>query len=1216
MNDHETAAIFGDGKPGDGPNFLVVGIGASAGGIGALRDFFSKVPEDSGIAYIVILHLSPDHDSKLADVLQNVASIPVRQVTKRTGIEPNHVYVVPPNKSLGIEDGHITIRKTKSVEERRAPVDIFFRKLAETLQSRAVAVILSGTGANGSMGMKRIKEFGGAAFVQNPREAEFNEMPRNSIATELVDSILPVAEIPQRILAYRDRIGAVVIPEEPRERRDDEQQALREIFTHLRVRTGHDFSNYKRATILRRIERRISVRNLPDIQSYASYLKENPEEPQALLKDLLISVTNFFRDQKAWEYLEKEYVPRLIKERQADSPVRIWVTGCATGEEAYSIAMIFAEQAFGLPAEPSIQIFATDIDEQAIAVAREGIYTLNDAADVSPERLRRFFLKEGDHYRVRRELREMILFANHNLLKDPPFSHLDLVTCRNLMIYLNQAAQERIMETIHFALKPGGYLFIGSSESVDGAGDLFAHVSKEHHLFQSRQVTARPLPIPESVPVFRSIQPQRHEEVVKPPTPLERITYNELHVRLLEEYAPPSVVVNENYDIVHLSQGAGKYLRFTGGEPTNNLMRLVLPDIRLELRTALFQAVQQRTNVEAQNVKVRTSEGDEIVNILIRPVLDDGDTSRGFVLVLFEPAVNGTVAEPVYAAPEPLARQLEEELIRSKAQLQSALEQSEIQSEELRASNEELQAMNEELRSSAEELETSKEELQSINEELTTVNQELKVKIEELSHSNTNFQNLLNSIDIGTIFLDRALKVRLFSPAARELFNLIPGDIGRPLSDITSKFEEGDLLDDAERVLKTLQTAEREVQTRDGQTFVMRILPYRTADERINGVIVIFVDITERKRMESALRAGEERLRMLMESFTDFAIFTIDVNGNVKDWNPGAEAIFGYSAKDILGKSADVVFTPEDRAASVPDKERETARRKGRASDERWHVRKDGTRFFASGVMVPLSDDKKHLGFAKIARDLTASIQAKETIIEREMLKRLVDAQEDERRRIARDLHDQLGQQLTGLRLKLEGLKTKYQAEPAMIKAIDDTQKQAQKIDKDISFLAWELRPTALDSLGLRNALANYVVEWSKTHGIAAEFHTGRARRRRLVPETEVNLYRIVQEALNNVLKHAKASKVDVLLEFNRRQVSLIVEDNGIGFDPKAKSKITRKGKGLGLVGMRERANLLGGNLEVESAPGKGTTIIVRVPMRMINEKTKKKAGLILNLII
>jgi two-component system, chemotaxis family, CheB/CheR fusion protein len=751
------------------PNeFLIVGIGASAGGIQALKKFFENVPATSGMAYVVILHLSPDYDSKLAEVLQTVALIPVTQVIEKILVEPDHIYVVSPNQHLEMMDGSLIVTPNISVEERRAPVDIFFRTLAESHGTLAVAVILSGSGANGSMGLKRIKERGGATFVQNPREAEFGEMPRNAIATELVDDVLPVAEIPAKIIAYKQNLGAVVIHVEAESRPEIQQQALRAIFTQLRLRTGHDFSNYKRPTLLRRIERRINIHHLPDLTSYAAYCQQQPEETQALLKDLLISVTNFFRDGRAFEVIERDILPHLLHGKRAGDALRIWIAGCATGEEAYSLAMLCAERTIGVSDAPKVQIFATDIDEHAIATAREGLYTINDAADVSPERLRRFFTKEGEMYRIRRELREMVLFAVHNVIKDPPFSRLDLVSCRNMLIYLNQTAQERVMETLHFALNPGGYLFLGMSESVDGAGDLYVPVSREYHIFQSRQVAARAYPVPEGVLSFRLDKGRAAELLDNEKRAQARFTYGDLHQRLLEQYAPPSVVINEEYDIVHLTERAGRYLQVAGGEPSQNLLKLIRPELRLELRTALYQATQRQTNVEARNLKFRINGHTEAVNIHIRPVLREGDTARGFMLVIFEPNVSATSdEEKVFTSDEPMARQLEEELMRLKAQLRTTNEHHEVQAEELKASNEELQAMNEELRSAAEELETSREELQSINEELTTVNQELKVKIEEATLTSNNLQNLINSTDIGTIFLDRSFRVNLFTERVR-----------------------------------------------------------------------------------------------------------------------------------------------------------------------------------------------------------------------------------------------------------------------------------------------------------------------------------------------------------------------------------------------------------------------------------------------------------------
>jgi two-component system CheB/CheR fusion protein len=856
------------GRPDKG-DLLIVGIGASAGGIQALTRFFENVPENPGMAYVVILHLSPDYNSQLAEVLQQATAMKVLQVKERTKVQVNHVYVIPPNRHLVMSDSHILVSDNAGLEERRAPVDIFFRTLANSLGPRAVCVILSGTGANGSMGLRRIKECGGAAFVQNPREAEFNEMPRNAIATEMVDDILSVVDIPSKIIAYKQSLGSVEIPVDSEKRAEEQQHALREVFTHLRVRTGHDFSNYKRPTLLRRIERRINVRNLKGLPEYAVYLQHNPDEVNALLKDLLISVTNFFRDKKAFEVLEQEVIPNILQLKKAETQLRIWIPGCATGEEAYSIAMLVAEKTLGVIDAPKIQIFATDIDEAAINVAREGYYTINDAADISVERLRRFFNKEGDGYRIRREIREMILFANHNFLKDPPFSHLDIISCRNVLIYLNHSAQERVMETFHFALRPGGYLFLGLSESAESTTDLYTTFNREYHVFQTRQISYGSYPVPESVPNFKFPEPAVSPTVIAHENRTrERIVMSDLHQRLLEEYAPPSVVVNEEFDILHLSERAVRYLQMAGGEPSQNLLKLIKQDIRLDLRSALYQAVQRQTAVEARGLTININGQVEGLNIHIRPVFRQGDIAHGLMLVIFERSeAELTPQEVLVASDEPVARQLEEELIRLKAQLRASIEQHEFQQEELKASNEELQAMNEELRSSAEELETSKEELQSINEELRTVNQELKVKVEETTIASNNLQNLINSAEIGTIFLDRSFRVVLFTPPARTIFNLIPNDIGRPLSDITNKLTDSNIIRDAEIVLDKLLTIEREVVAVDGRIFLMRLLPYRTEEDRINGVVITFVDMSLHKKAEIVLKENELWINGQKEAF-------------------------------------------------------------------------------------------------------------------------------------------------------------------------------------------------------------------------------------------------------------------------------------------------------------------------------------------------------------
>jgi two-component system CheB/CheR fusion protein len=1215
---------------------LVVGLGASAGGIEALRTFFANVPEQTGAAYVVILHLSPDYESHLAQVLQVASRIPVTQVTGPTPIAPDHVYVISPAEALIVNDGVVRVVEAKSPAERRAPVDIFFRTLADAYRTHAVAVVLSGTGPNGSNGLKRVKEFGGLAIAQDPAEAEFADMPHNAIATGLVDHVMPVASIPPRIADYGRRIGAgpvqpLVDPAvgDHDTAGDDESigqmraaQEWRDVLTLLRVRTGQDFSNYKAATIRRRVERRLNVRGLATLAEYAELMRNDPQEPQLLMRELLISVTNFFRDPEAFAQLERRVIPALFVRKSSGDQVRVWSAGCATGEEAYSLAILLAEYVGKIDDPPTVQVFATDLDEHAIAVAREGLYTDADVADLSRDRLQRFFHREAGGYRVRRDLRETVLFAHHNAIKDPPFSHLDLISCRNLLIYLNRPIQERLIETFHFALRPGGYLFLGTSEAADAAADLFVPADKDAHIFESRMVMSRlslPLALDRALPVV----PAGLSRPSEPRSQPERISPGELHLRLLEQYAPPSLVVNEEYTLLHVSQSAGPYLQIGGGEPSREVLRLVRPELRADLRTALHLAMQERSPIEINGVRSTVGGVDRLVRITVKPVLRDEAPPRGYFLIQFDtneaPASGSQPEARQFTSPaEPEARQLAEELSRVKGQLRATIEQDETHAEEARAANEELQAMNEELRSAAEELETSKEELQSVNEELTTVNQELKIKIEELGLTNNDFQNLINSTDIAAIFLDRSLRVKLSTPRAQDVFNLLPTDIGRKLSDITTRIVYDPLHEDILQVLDRLQTIEREVQTRDGRWYLMRILPYRTTDDRIDGVALTFDDITARRQAEAQLRASEERFRLLIDSAVDYAIFTMTAGGRVDSWNSGAERLFGYTADEIIGHDVAVLFTPEDRDGGVPAAELNTAREKGRASDERWHVRKDGSRFYCSGVTTPIAGTD---AFAKIARDLTERRQAEvardkanqeleRRVIQRtselqdevsrgaaardhitSLLRRVVTAQEDERARIARDLHDQLGQQLTALRLTLERHRAECSAAGSdMEKALELT----QSIDTEVDFLAWELRPAALDDLGLAVALPRFLDEWSAHYGIAAEFRGPSSIAGMLPAATEIMFYRVAQEALNNVVKHAHASRVDVLLERRDRSVVLVIDDDGVGFDPGSREVAER---GLGIAGMRERAELVGASLQLESSPGNGTTVFVRCPV-------------------
>jgi two-component system CheB/CheR fusion protein len=1218
MAANKNPAIDDDGGYPERP--YVVGIGASAGGIEALKEFFAAVEPDSGLAYVVILHLSPDHDSQLAQILQHTALIPVTQVTEQVEIASNHAYVVPPNKILRIGGDSILIEDIAGPEERRAPVDMFFRSLADSHGARAVCVVLSGTGPNGSAGLKRVKEYGGLVLAQRPDTAKYGDMPRNSIATGLVDLVLPVGEMPARIREYRDRQRAerhvaveAALPE-----------ALREILSVLRIRTGHDFSNYKPGTIQRRVERRVHLLGLENTQEYARLLRENPSEATALMKELLISVTSFFRDPAAFDALNVRILPRVLSNKGHNDQVRVWVPGCATGEEAYSIAMLVAEHVGTSADQPSIQIFATDLDEAAIAAARDAFYSTAEVADVSEERLLRFFVREPGGFRVRRDLRETVLFALHNVIRDPPFSHLDLISCRNLLIYLNRPVQERVIETFHFALRPGGYLFLGPSESPETPADLFVSAEKVAHIYESRTVTAR-ITMP---PVEHITPPQRLSHRPPDVRSTDRISAGDLHLRLLERYAPPSLVVTDDHLVVHFSERVGRFLQVAGGEPTRDLMKIVRPELRADLRTALHQATLDRRNVEVHDVAVMLEDGEHLVDLCVYPVFREEDPARGYLLVTFE-ARTATATSPgpdennrsVLALREAPNQHLEEELSRIKQQLRATVEQYETQVEEAKASNEELQAMNEELRSSAEELETSKEELQSVNEELTTVNQELKIKIEELGLANNDFQNLINSSDIGTIFLDRRMQLKLFTPAASQVFNLLRADIGRPLTDITTSLVAEPLVDDLRRVLDELRTVDTEYQTRDGRWIMTRLRPYRTTDDRIDGVVITLQDISDRHQAEDQLRRGEERLRLLIEGAIDYAIFTMGAAGLIDLWNPGAERMFGYRADEIVGRHFELLFTAEDRAAGVPGRELKQAYEHGRAADERFHVRQDGRRFYCSGTTMKLGES---LGFAKIARDLSTQQQAAEALrivqadfdlrvrertdaLEAEvsaraaahhhvsvLLQRIVTAQEDERARIARDLHDHLGQQLTALRLTLEGHQERLGPEHPATEQVRGALTLAQRIDDDLDFLAWELRPAALDDHGLAAALPVFVREWSQHYSIPVEYRAPHLTAGQLGRDAEVVFYRVAQEALNNILKHAHATRVDLLIEARDGSVRMVIEDDGVGFEV-AEREETRD-KGIGIIGMRERAALIGGSLQIESQPGQGTSVFLEAP--------------------
>jgi two-component system CheB/CheR fusion protein len=843
--------------------FLTVGIGASAGGIKPLKEFFAGLPDHSGMAFVVILHLSPEHESQLPSVLQTNTMMPVIQVQETVKVEPDHVYVIPPTKHLAMKDGEIRLIEPETIRGKRVPIDLFFRSLADAHGNNSVCVVLSGTGVDGASGLKRVKEAGGLCVVQDPAEAEYEGMPRSAIATNLVDLILPVGEMPAKILAFKQNTEKIKFPEAEVENPPPElgAAALREVLAIVKTNTKHDFFNYKQPTMLRRVARRLLVHSLADIPSYVLFLRENPNEVQALLRDLLISVTNFFRDKEAFAALENEIVPRLFDGKTGDDSVRVWCVGCATGEEAYSIAMLLSEYASKLDDPPKIQVFASDVAESSIADAREARYDETITADVSPQRLRRFFTKDSASYRIKKELRELVLFAPHNILHDSPFSRQDLVTCRNLLIYLDRHTQERVLEVFHFALRQNGYLFLGASEMAETVPRMFAEIDKKHRIYQCRPTASKYSGAP-----LLSLPNEAQIKIAQPTgANSERaFSYNALHLKLVEQFSPPSVLIDENYDILHLSESAGRYLRI-GGEPTFNLGKIAHPALRADLLAALFAAKQENGVSESRHLRIDLDGKELFVNLTVR-LLEVPEQVRGYFLVIFDAISEESIpAEmlqkfvPADKGAEVVIHRLEEDLQFTRDRLRLTIDQHEISVEELKSSNEELQAINEELRSTTEELETSKEELQSVNEELTTVNYELKDKVEEIGNTNLDLHNLMTSIDVSSIFLNRDLQIKRFTSPVQKLFNIIPSDVGRPLAHLTHRLDYENLSDDAGEVLQTLKPFEHEIKSEDERWHCVRIIPYRTGNDQIDGVLMTFEDITDRKEAKQSLKDADRR---------------------------------------------------------------------------------------------------------------------------------------------------------------------------------------------------------------------------------------------------------------------------------------------------------------------------------------------------------------------
>jgi two-component system CheB/CheR fusion protein len=1175
------------------------------------------MPADSGMTFVLIQHLDPRHETLIPELLARHTSMRVQLVSEDTRIETDHIYVVPPNATVTIDDCMLKVSRSERTRGRRTPIDSFFRSLAEDQGDDAVGIVLSGTGADGALGLRAIREHGGLTMAQNPASARFDSMPRSAILTGMVDHVLPVEEMPARLLEHLRSLAEIRGGEAVEGMRQELEVHLPQICSLLRRRTGHDFSRYKQSTLIRRIRRRMVDLRVDSVESYLDLLRSDTRETERLFRDLLIGVTNFFRDAEAFDMLERKVIPHLFEKKGFDEQVRVWVPGCSTGEEAYSIAMLLHEKALELEEPPHVQIFATDIDASSLETARQAWYPERIADQMTPGRLERFFIRHGNLYQVSKEIREMCLFSTHNIITDPPFSRLDLVSCRNLLIYLEPDLQKKLIPLCHYALRSGGYLFLGPSESVASWPELFRAVDRRLRIFQAKDVILRP---PVSFPLaergrFASPRPPDDPGDARPSLrPVQNLAQTFERI-LLDHYSPACVLVNERGEISYFSQRTGRYLEPPAGTPSLNVLDMARPGLRLDLRTALHKSAASRGPVMHENVAMEVEGVRQRVDISVRPMFEMGEDC-GFYMVVFQDAspygvdpqreegIDGSEIPPAAAV---TIQRLEAELRSTKDHLQATLEELESSNEELVSSNEELLSINEELQSTNEELQTSKEELQSVNEELETINAELKKKIEELDRANSDLLNLFQSTQIATIFVGRDLRIQRFTPAATELFRLIDSDVGRLIDDIAPRFRgEGDLVADIHEVLRTLTARERQVRLLDEDAwYVLRILPYRTVEDEIDGVVINLMDVTELKRAQRQ----QARLAAIVQSSHD-AIIGKTLDGAITSWNSGAERLYGYTAQEAIGRPISMI-SPEDRVGELKPIFDSLRRGEVVLPFETVRVRKDGRRLNILLTVSPVLDRTGQIVEASaIAHDITEQKKAEAAL------------QEEARRKdeflamLGHELRNPLAPIRNSLHILSLAGATGEQAARARTTIDRQVTHLTRLVDDllDISRISRgkiSLRKERLDLV----ALVRTAVEDHRLSISAAELDLGLELTEGplWISADATRLSQVVGNILHNAVKFTeRGGRIKVsLLEEEGRSALISISDSGVGMDGQALEMLfepfkqvdtgidrSRGGLGLGLALVRRLVEMHGGTVQAHSkGVNMGTRIDIRLPL-------------------
>jgi two-component system CheB/CheR fusion protein len=1184
----------------------LVGIGASAGGLQALRELVAGLGAEPGVSLIVVQHLDPVQPSALTDLLSRAGTLHV--VTARDGDRPhmNVMYVGPPGRQLTLDGGRLRLRAVG--KSHAHAIDEFMRSLAADAGHRAVGVLLSGSGHDGREGMAAIHAAGGITLAQDD-SATFDAMPQAAVRAGVVDRVASPRKIAEQLLALRFHPYLTATPSEPGPQSEavgsatpgaPGDAARGRILEVMRARRHVDFSRYKEATLQRRIQRRMALAGILSSDEYAERVERDGVEADALFEDILIGVTEFFRDREAFEALRTAILPRLARDREVDAALRVWVVGCSTGQEAYSIAMSALEFQEEANVDFSVQIFATDISEDALSIARRGFYPTDQCVALGKQRCARFLEPVAGGFRMRRAVRELCVFARHDVTRDPPFSRIDLVCCRNLLIYLSAELQRTVLPILHYSMRPGGVLMLGKAESIGRHEDLFGLLDKDHRFFERRPASRSRLPtMPNALPF-----PPRPVPDADPTEGRGESIERDVDQLLLDRYAPAGVLVDEEQRVMQFRGDTSPYLHAPSGTPTVNLLELAHADLLPHLSAALDSVRETGRESSHDGVRIRTSGSYRLVRVRVIPLPDDGSVRH---LVLFEETSHGTgqggatlgrirslaqgysrrawrLLERGAHDEDPQIEQLVSDLALTRRRLNILVDEHEAKSEELKAANEEILSSNEELQSTNEELQTAKEEVQATNEELTTVNQELEVRNEALTRLNDDLNNLLSSIKIPIVMLGQDRRIRRFTPTASDVLNLIPGDVGRPLEHIRPDLEHTDLDSLLAPVLDDLQVTEREVRDSEGRWYRVTARPYRTSDDRVDGAVMAIVDIDDLKRTEHQVRIARDFALSIVQAVHE-ALVVVDVDRRVVMVNAAYSELFRVSAEQSVGRRLWDIDPTVDAERLRPWLDEAFATGRSPALETslmtEWNGRRE-LRWEASKVgedqVLVVMDDVTALRQQQRAEaDLTDSVLA---------------AQAEEREYLAQELHDETGQALSALLVGLRSVEERV-GEGAVAKELERLRGQVRALVESVRRMARGLHPTVIEQLGFGGALRELVSQVGADHTVDIELRVDDDERLAELPLTMgVALYRVIQEALTNVVRHSHSASARVEVAVGALSLSLVVHDDGRGFDPE------RASSGLGLPLMRRRVQQLGGTLEVQSVPGNGARLLARVPLR------------------